>query len=62
MSSLIAAVASSGTGAQALFVSAFGLCGVFATLFVFWLLIWLGDKLGPGKPASGRRAGGRRGA
>jgi len=34
---------------QALGVTAGGLIGVFATLFMFFLIIWVSDKLGKKK-------------
>ena len=46
MDTLIATLRESGTLSQALAVTAGGLVGVFATLGLFFLLIWLADKLG----------------
>ncbi|HPE36721.1 MAG TPA: hypothetical protein PK625_06185 [Spirochaetales bacterium] len=52
MENLIDSARGAGDTMQALFVSAGGLIGVFATLTVFFLIIWLADKLG------GRKQGG----
>jgi hypothetical protein len=45
MEALIANLQSESTTIQALAVSAGGLIGVFATLTVFFIFIWLSDKL-----------------
>jgi hypothetical protein len=46
METLIASLQSETTTVQALAVSAGGLIGVFATLALFFIVIWLADKLG----------------
>ena len=46
MDGFIATLRESSVLAQALAVSAGGLIGVFATLGLFFLLIWLADRLG----------------
>jgi hypothetical protein len=46
MDSVIEFFKSSDTTVQALGVSAGGLIGVFATLAVFFLIIWISDKVG----------------
>jgi hypothetical protein len=46
MESMIESLRSAGTTIQALAVSAGGLIGVFVTLAVFFVVIWLSDKLG----------------
>jgi len=46
METLITNLQSQSTTMQALAVTAGGLIGVFATLTVFFLIIWLSDKLG----------------
>jgi hypothetical protein len=46
METLIASLQSETTTVQALAVSAGGLIGVFATLALFFIVIWLSDKLG----------------
>ena len=46
MEALITNLQSESTTMQALGVSAGGLIGVFATLALFFIFIWLADKLG----------------
>ncbi len=46
METLISNLQSETTTVQALAVSAGGLIGVFATLALFFIVIWLSDKLG----------------
>lgn len=46
MDSIIEALRNSDTTTQALGVTAGGLIGVFVTLGVFFILIWLADKFG----------------
>jgi hypothetical protein len=46
MENLIIDLQSQSTTTQALAVSAGGLIGVFATLALFFIIIWLADKLG----------------
>ena len=50
MDDLIATLRESSVLAQAFAVTAGGLVGVFATLGLFFLLIWLADKLGKKRP------------
>jgi hypothetical protein len=51
MESTIDSLRQAGATAQALAVSLGGLIGVFATLTVFFIIIWLADKLGGKKQA-----------
>ncbi len=51
MESTIESLRQAGDTAQAVAVSIGGLIGVFATLTVFFLIIWLADKLGGKKRA-----------
>jgi hypothetical protein len=51
MESTIENLRQAGASAQALAVSLGGLIGVFATLTVFFFIIWLADKLGGKKRA-----------
>lgn len=55
MDNIIDTLKYAGTTAQALGVTVGGLAGVFATLTVFFLIIWLSVKLGGGKDGSSRK-------
>ncbi len=46
MDALIVSLQNSSTTVQALAVTAGGLIGVFATLFMFWFLIFLSERFG----------------
>lgn len=50
---LVSELQYAGTTVQALAVSAGGLIGVFATLGIFFLVIWLSDKIGKKDSSSG---------